>query len=418
MSKFWIVMQQVYKKNVKSGSWLFLVLSPLVFVGIGVGVAWFVGQTSEPAKVAVVSDNTGLVKVLNKAETADVDYVATPAAKADRQLTQEKIDGVLTVTLTPSVSAEYVERANAETSVDATQLTAVLSQLKLQQNAAKLHLSDAQVQSLLSPATVKTRTVAIEDGKQVAKNDTTAMVNRGFAMLLTIFIMVITMIYGSMLAQEIATEKGSRIMEILLSSVSATTQFFGKLAGILALLVTQIAVYALVGGAAWVWARQQAFVKTLLASVDLSVLWSMTSLIAVLFFIVGTLTFAVLAAVCGSLVANQEQVNTAVMPISLLGMAGYMLAFIAQTSDAALLKVASFIPFLNIELMPVRLALGHASMLAAWLSLGVAVAFLAGFTVLAVNIYRTNVLVYSDAGVLKGMRKAFTLWRAERGTKA
>ncbi|WP_125702778.1 ABC transporter permease [Lacticaseibacillus daqingensis] len=414
MTKFWIVMQQVYKKNVKSGSWLFLVLSPLLFLGIAVAVGWFVSQTAAPAKVAVITDQPAVVRALNKAADGDVTYTAAAKTTANRRLTAEKIDGILTVTTAPTLSATYVERANAETGVDTSTLTAVLSQLKLQQTAAALNLSAAQVQALVTPAQVKKRTVAIEAGKQVAKNDTTALVNRGFASVLTVFIMVISIVYGSMLAQEIATEKGSRIMEILLSSVSATTQFFGKLAGILALLATQLVVYAVAGVVAWTWASRQAFVKQLLASVDLSVLWSMTSLLAILFFIIGTLTFAVLAAVCGSLVANQEQVNAAVMPISLLGMAGYMLAFMAQTGDAALIRVASYVPFLSIELMPVRLALGHATMGAAWLSLAVSVVFLAGFTWLAVNIYRTNVLVYSDAGMLRGMRKAFTIWRAER----
>lgn len=56
MQVFWVVMSQVRVKNVKSGSWIFLLLSPLLFLAIGVGIAFYVSKTQAPAQVAVVSD--------------------------------------------------------------------------------------------------------------------------------------------------------------------------------------------------------------------------------------------------------------------------------------------------------------------------------------------------------------------------
>jgi ABC-2 type transport system permease protein len=286
--------------------------------------------------------------------------------------------------------------------------------LKTSQTASQLKLTPAQLQALITPAKMQKKTVSIENGKQVAKSNSTSTANYAFATGLTIFIMLIITVYGQMLAQEIATEKGSRIMEILLSSVSAATQFFAKLTAILLLLVTQLAIYAVAGGLSWTWLKHQSFVKEILPSVDLSVLWSTTSLIAILFFIIGTMTFAVLAALLGSLVANQEQVNTAVMPISLLALAGYFLSIMAQAGDSMLIKVFSYIPFINVELMPVRLALQHTTLLAAGISLAIAVIFLIAFTFMVVKVYQTNVLVYSEAGVIKAMRQSFRIWQAER----
>ncbi|MCI1986896.1 MAG: ABC transporter permease [Lactobacillus sp.] len=418
MHKFWVVFSQVYKKNLHSGSWLFLVLSPLVFAGIAGLVGYFVAQNVAPAQVAVVSPAPALSQAIVKTSDGDVHFRAySSAKKANAALNRERLDGVLTVTTTPVIGARYVERSNADNSVDSTTLTATLSRLKLQQTAASLHLGAPQLAALLSPAKVTTKTVAIEDGQQVAKNSSAAAVNRGFAGVLTIFIMVITMVYGSILAQEIATEKGSRIMEILLSSVSATTQFFGKLAGILALLVTQFLAYVVAGGVAWFWLRDRDFVKSFLAHIDFSILGSQTTLIAVLFFVVGVMTYAVLAALTGSLVSNQEQVQTAVMPISMLGLAGYFLALVAQSGNSPLLQVASYVPFLNITVMPVQLALDHVGFGAAWLSLGVAVVFLIVFTWVVVGVYRSNVLVYSDANFMKRLRTSFSIWQAERRTK-
>ncbi len=65
--------------------------------------------------------------------------------------------------------------------------------------------------------------------------------------------------------------------------------------------------------------------------------------------------------------------------------------------------------------MPVRLTLGRAGAAEALISLAVSIIFLIAFTWLSVAIYRSNVLVYSDAGVLKSMRKSWQIWRSEQG---
>jgi ABC-2 type transport system permease protein len=41
------------------------------------------------------------------------------------------------------------------------------------------------------------------------------------------------------------------------------------------------------------------------------------------------------------------------------------------------------------------------------------VVFLIGFTWVVVGVYRSNVLVYSDANFMKRLRTSFSIWRAE-----
>lgn len=66
MNKYWIVTSQVYRKNLKSGSWLSLVLSPLILLAIVIGIGWYFGQNSQPAQVAVVTDNPVIAQALKK----------------------------------------------------------------------------------------------------------------------------------------------------------------------------------------------------------------------------------------------------------------------------------------------------------------------------------------------------------------
>ncbi|EKQ22866.1 ABC-2 family transporter protein [Lacticaseibacillus paracasei] len=243
MHKFWVVMSQVYKKNARSGSWIFLVLSPLFFLAIAFGIVFYISKTQAPAQVAVVSDVGVVRQALIKQSTSDLRFKPyTSAKKANDALNKEDLDGILTVNAKDDFKSHYVARDNGQT-VETSTLVAALSGLKLSSTAAAIKLTPAQVKALTAPPTVTSKTVAIEDGKQVAKSNTAQLMNHGLALVSMVLILMVTMVYGSILAQEIATEKGSRIMEILLSSVSATTQFFGKLAGIFALLLTQLVIW-------------------------------------------------------------------------------------------------------------------------------------------------------------------------------
>ncbi|KRM72440.1 ABC transporter permease [Lacticaseibacillus brantae] len=411
MDKFWVVFSQVFKKNVRSGSWLFLVAAPIIFALIGGGLVYYISQTNASPRVAVVSQNPAVTNGL-KAQKTGIDFVARDAQTAERQLTAEKVDGVLTVSAT-DLTARYTGRENAK-SVSVDQLKQALTNVKTQQSVQQLKLTPAQVSALLAPAKLTTRTVTIQDGRQVAKQNSANAVNRTFAIVVVVLIIMVTMTYGSMLAQEIATEKGSRIMEILLSSVSATTQFFGKIAGIFALLLTQIAVYVVAFAIAWPFLSHWAVIRQLTAGIDWSFLWNAPGLVTLGFFVIGTLSYAVLAALTGSLVSNQEQVSQAVMPLSMLGMLGYFGALIAQASDSMLVQVGSYIPFINVSLMPVQLTMGHASTLQAVISLIWSTAFLGLFTWFTATVYKHNVLVYSGSGFLQSMRTSWQIWRSER----
>lgn len=298
--------------------------------------------------------------------------------------------------------------------MDKTTLVTALSGLKLSSTAASMHLTAAQVSALTQPPMVSTKTVAIENGKQVTKSNSTQLMNHGVAVVVMILILMVTMVYGSILAQEIATEKGSRIMEILLSSVSATAQFFGKLAGIFALLLTQLAIYVVAGVISWQFVKNQSFVSGVLKQFDFSILVSGTTAMIVVFFIIGTLTYSVLAALTGSLVSNQEQVQQAAMPISMLGLIGYFITIAAQSSDSALAQITSYVPFLNVFVMPTQMSLGRASMGEAWISVAISLVFLVLFTMFTVKVYRNNVLVYSGSGLWQSMKTSFSIWKSER----
>lgn len=414
MNKLLIIMKQVFMKNVRSTAWIILVISPIVLLGLMIGIGHLVENSNNDPTIGVVSSSPTITKTLAKSLPATKVKSFKSQALADKALNHKKLDAVLVVPVqNGQINAKLKIRDGGKT-VSTKVIQSVLTQLQVSAQASKLNLNEDQVQTLLKPAGLSTKTVAVNDGKSATKNDKTNTSNRLIALSITVLMLVFTMSYGSMIAQEIATEKGSRIMETLLSSVNATTQFFGKLAGILLLLLAHVLLYVVIIVVGWQPIMNLEIVKSLVKNFDFSVLTSMNGLMFIIFFIIAVLTYSVLAALTGSLVANQEQVQQAVMPISMLGLLGYIFALVAQGGDSLVVKIVSFIPFVGPSVMPVRLAMSFATIWDAIISILISVIFLGLFTWFTAKAYKSNVLVYNQSGFLKSIRSTISIMKAER----
>ena len=146
----------------------------------------------------------------------------------------------------PTQQASLIQRTDGQ-SINRTQLQGVLAQAHTKKVASQLQLSTTQLQQLFATPALATTSVKVDDGKLVtrsAKSQASGSV-AGFIVGILIYTFVIS--YASMMAQEIGTEKGSRIEESILTAITPQAQFFGKLLGILALMATQIIIYGVVG---------------------------------------------------------------------------------------------------------------------------------------------------------------------------
>lgn len=80
----------------------------------------------------------------------------------------------------------------------------------------------------MSRCQLQTHTVSIEDGAIVDEDDLANIIAIASAYFINIVIMMFIMFYASTVIEEIAREKGTRMMEVILSSTTATTHFFGN----------------------------------------------------------------------------------------------------------------------------------------------------------------------------------------------
>lgn len=175
--------------------------------------------------------------------------------------------------------------------------------------------------------------------------------------VLLILFFTSNMMTGNMIAAEVTSEKSSRIMEILITSVSPLAQMFGKVIGIFLVGIVQIAVFGVVVGANLMLPHNQDILQGYslsISDINLPVL-----LYGLVFYILGYFLYAVLYAAIGSIVSRTEDLGQAVMPITMLGLASFYIGLFSITaSGSMLIKVTSFIPFTAPTAMLVRIGMG------------------------------------------------------------
>ncbi|AEV94363.1 ABC transporter permease [Pediococcus claussenii] len=396
MNKFWVIVRQVVVKNFKTPTYILLLLTPIIAV-LGIALFTFIAnQTSQTPKIAIISNNDsfrsavvnvnthGNYKVNSNVKTKDV---------AEKQLANEKIDGYLTIDVAgESVNAVYKTRTNSN-DLNKIDLRNSINSIKTGVVAKTLGLSDKQIKLLFTPANFTTKSVTYTDGKQRSQKNDQQSTNLALASAVTVLIYVFMLSYAGMIAQEIATEKGSKIMEILVSSVKPRVQFFAKVTAMFFLIIVQVIV---TGITALVGINYFGQSIQLLSNFNLKGLQPSIILILALFFILGVLLYTTVAAGLGALVARSDQVGQAIAPLSMLALASYGASFVAMNSNSFLIKVGSFVPFVSQSIMPVRYAIGNATMMEAYISI-LLLAIAVGLALWgAVNLYERHVLDYSD----------------------
>jgi ABC-2 type transport system permease protein len=225
----------------------------------------------------------------------------------------------------------------------------------------------------------------------------------GRSILATIFIVLLfisLVTYGMWVATSVATEKTSRVMELLISATRPRNLLLGKVIGVgaagltqcLAIVLPSLAVFLLQDRIAALVLDPSVGPGAPIVSVTPGMLLAYGA-----FFLLALILYTLAYAAAGSLVSRQEDVQQLAMPMSFLTMAGYLLAIFALGSITARWVVAlSFVPFFSPFLMVTRIMVGRAEPWEVALSLGLLVATIGAVAILAERVYGAGVLLYGQ----------------------
>nr|WP_248629782.1 ABC transporter permease [Enterococcus cecorum] len=417
MSKFWIIALNVYKKQVRSAAFLIMVLAPLVIGALYYGMGKFMSDSASIDKIGVYDQQMVLANALSQSK--EFGFIAMKSEKAgEKQLAEDKIDAFLILDTSKEViEAKLLAKDSVETSTQL-KLRMMLSQIQRQVSAQKLGLSAQQLAQLDQQVPLTVNKVTVNDqGRLTKKQEDGAAVQMiiGFACTIILFLFIAN--YANIIAQEIATEKGSRIMEIILSSTKASTHYYGKIMGVILVGLTQMAVYIPVFLLGLYQFKDNEQLAPFLASVDFGAHFSWTLFLNIvlvaLFVLTGIVQYAVLSAVAGSLVNRAEETSKAIMPVMYLAMIGYFggLVFSFTNTQSPILTITSYIPYWSSFAMPLRIVNEVVSYPGAFISLALNIVISTVVMVLSAKMYKANVLVYNDRGVLAAFKQSIKLMK-------
>ncbi|AEB29316.1 Na+ exporter [Carnobacterium sp. 17-4] len=410
-------MNDVYKKNIKSFGFLTMVLSPIVMLLIIGGIIYFISQSeNDIPEIAVLTSDQEIQTLLATQENQfTINSEITTKEAAEKAMEQEELDGYLEINSDNQlVSANYVDTSGSDT-LDTAVLTGLLTSIQLNRKATEYGLTQQEAMELMSPANLTTETIRFEDGGITSQDSTAETIKMWSSYVVGIAIFIFIMNYASIIGTEIASEKGTRIMEIILSSVSSTTHFFGKLVGILLVCLTQIIIYVVLALVAYPFIKNITFIQEFFEGIDMGSLLSNLLGTTLIYFVLGIILYAGLAAFFGSLVTKIEDVSKAVTPLVFLALIGFYGGLFAFASPNQLIvKIGSQIPLFTPFIMPFRVASETVSTTGIVISIIVMVLFTIICTLLSLVMYRSNVLVYSDAGMMKTMKTSFSILKNER----
>ncbi len=265
----------------------------------------------------------------------------------------------------------------------------------LQRASVRARLRSVGVQSI-DPGALLRRTsfevINVTESGEARSQDVYRMLSLGIAF----FFYFILLIYGQMIVRAILEEKQSDIVEIMVSSLRPWELMLGKIVGVGAVGIAQMAVWALVFALAAVYGLTAGASTLAEAGIDIAsipVPWG--TLVLMLFFLIfGYLLYAGMFAGAGATISNEHDAQQVMLPITLL----IILPFIAtqgviQSPNAGWGVILSLVPFFSPLVMPARL---FATSVPVWqwlVSLVLLGVFVLGAAWVAGRIFRVGILM-------------------------
>ena len=374
-----------------------MVISPFLFLALSVGIGYLQGSSmAKNSKIAVVTTVPSVEEGLKGTNGINFDYKDEASAQA--AIKDEKIKGYLTIDQEDSVlKAVYHGETSLETGIKLA-VTNKLNELQYQLNRSAANLSQEQEQRLSQTVDFTEKIDESKENKKIVQ--TIAAAGLGF------FLYMILITYASVTAQEVASEKGTKIMEVVFSSIRASHYFYARMLALLLVILTHIGIYV-VGGLAAILLFKD--IPILAQSGILNHLGEAFSLNTLLFVLVSLFMYVVLAAFLGSMVSRPEDAGKALSPLMILIIGGFFgVTALGAAGDNLILKIGSYIPFISTFFMPFRAINGYANGLEAWISLAITIAFAVTATVFIGRMYASLVLQTDDLGPWKTFKRALS----------
>ncbi len=374
MSKFWTVFKREYAQVVKKKSFLFgLLITPVLMAAFIFIPAMLARSGPKNAESVVVVDESGsgigatfagAIKedMIEGSKTAryDIKGVFTPMAGSPEETRLlDSLKGAITA---KDLKYALVIRPKAEL-VDSNSVLITNSDNFISIERFQKRLSSAlsaqrlQISNLSLPIDSVLRLTRTIDLRQ--QTTTGESVDPGvkymvaIALVMIMYMMILT--YGMQVMRTIIEEKNSRIMEVMVSSVSPFELMLGKIFGLGAATLTAVLAWIAIGAGYFLVSGAMAFKMD--AGISMVVFNPVVIIFYSLFLIAGYLMYSTIFALLGSIVNNEKESQNFMFPIVMCMILPLLVGMnVVQDPDSVLARVLSFIPLFAPTMMAMRIA--------------------------------------------------------------
>lgn len=400
MKKFWSIFSFTYKETIKNKG---LIISTIITLILMLGffnmdkiVGLFKGEGSKDLiMVSTEANNSFLNKdtldrlnddnfeITLTSNSGEIDKVKTEIenGKSDYKAlleisTGQEVTGKLYVNELPSDS--LMKKVNT-----------ILNDTKFMFSIKKFNLTPDEYANIMTPAQLD----VVQTGN--ASHERMVLV---YALVFGIYI--ITLTFGSMVANSVIEEKSNRIMETLITMAKPMDLFFGKVLGVCAVGLTQIAVFL---GFGLIMLKTSGISLDAISSLNLN-----TGIIFafIAYFLLGYLTFSMLYAAVASLATSAQDVNSSMGAITLIFVGVFLLAMNCMFNiESTLAKVFSYIPFASPLIMFERIVLSKVTFMEVLITTIINVGFIIIVGYFSSKLYKKGTLHYGKkASLIKIIR--------------
>lgn len=405
MNKLLLLVGQVYKQKLLSKP---IIITTILYLAVmSVVMFW------SDIKGLFVSDDTLEVAIVNET-SVDLEPIFLSEDDVSFTFTSESIDklhdDVKEGELDAVISIAEKDRTLAATIATYTPLKlndqlAISSKIQYANKIygiQQLHLTAQEAEHLLNAeATITTNNLNEEAAGGKSEDEKHSGMFVSYFLGIVIYFFIST--YLSMVTTDIASEKGSRALEMMLVSVKPSTHFQSKIFGIILVALTQSA-FIIIAALGLLKLSDNGnkfeFVRSILNDLSYSY-----AIYVVVFLFLTIFLYLIIGALFGSLVSKVEEASQVLMPAIIIMLIGFyvMLSGMANP-DTMLIKVFSYIPLTSGMVMPMRIGATDLQAIEPLISLVILIVTIAIMYLLSLNFYKRSVLTYSTGGVIQKIK--------------
>lgn len=385
MNRIKTVALDSFKKQIKSAAYWAMVLVPVIVMLVPALLGYFLGD-SEGAGGSGGGGYTLVAEESLRPYLPEEGFKLTSEDEAAKNLEDEKIDSYAKMDIEDGHLKVVFEVREMNPGAIA-QVRALATEVQNAINISEAGLDEGQIQLF-------TRTPDIKINQKDA-GEGLLMYASYFILLMFMYFMLI--LYSNSLVVEIATEKGSKMIEFIFSSVKPKDYFAGKILGNFLAIILHTLIYIGLGVIAYFIARSKGVFDMI--NINLSLGGERLAMVGEIgaMIIISLVAYMLVAAMLGSMANRQEDASKVATPLMVTIIGAFLVAmFFMNRPINNLVRAVSYVPYISVFFMPLRMIKADAGLIQGGIAIGILI--LATYLTyrFASRVYKKHILNYSS----------------------